>query len=112
VATVNTQDISRAGVAPTYNAASGGGDKFGPGANVFVHVKNAGGASVTPTFVTPGLVAELAVADSALVTVPATTGDRMIGPFPSELFAGSDGLVAVTWSATTSVTFAVLRVPS
>jgi hypothetical protein len=110
VATVSVQDVSRAGTTPTYNAASGGGDKFSPGAHVFVHVKNASGSTVTPTFVTPGQIQELAVADSASVSVPATTGDRMIGPFPPEIFAGSDGLVAVTWSATTSVTFAVLRV--
>jgi hypothetical protein len=110
VATVSVQDVSRAGTTPTYNAASGGGDKFSPGAHVFVHVLNTSGSAVTPTFVTPGQVQELAVADSTGGSTPATTGSKMYGPFPPEIFAGSDGLVAVTWSATTSVTFAALRV--
>jgi hypothetical protein len=110
VASVPTQDVTRAGVTPTYNAASAGGDKFSPGAGVFVHVLNTGGAATTPTFTTPGQVQELAIADSAGSSTPATTGSKMYGPFPPDLFAGSDGLVAVAWSVTSGVTFAVMRV--
>jgi hypothetical protein len=108
VATVSVQDVSRAGTTPTPASASGGGDKFSPGAHVFVRVINGSGAGVTPTFVTPGQVQELAVADST--GGPTAAGSyRYYGPFPPEVFAGSDGLVAVTWSATTTVTFEVLR---
>lgn len=110
MATVPVQDVTRAGVTPTYNAASGGGDKFSPGAHVFVHVLNTGGSATTPTFTTPGQIQELAIADSAGGTTPATTGSKMYGPFPADLFAGSDGLVAVSWSSTSGVTFAVMRV--
>jgi hypothetical protein len=109
VATVAVQDVTRAGTTPTYNAASAGGDKFGPGAHVLVHVLNTGGAATAPTFTTPGQIQELAVADSTGGTTPATTGSKLYGPFPPELFAGSDGLVAVSWSVTSGVTFAVLR---
>lgn len=112
MATVGVQDVSRAGTAPTYNAASGGGDKFPPGAHVLIHVLNTSGSAITPTFTTPGKVAEFDVADAVGGTTPATTGSRFYGPFPAELFAGSDGLVAVAWSATTGVTFAVLRAGS
>ncbi|HVE26575.1 MAG TPA: hypothetical protein VNC22_14280 [Sporichthya sp.] len=110
MATVSVQDVSRAGTTPTYNAASGGGDKFSPGAHTFVHVLNTGGSATAPTFVTPGQVQELAVADATGGTTPATTGSKMYGPFPPEIFAGSDGLCAVTWSVTSGVTFAVMRV--
>jgi hypothetical protein len=110
VATVPVQDVSRAGTTPTYNAASAGGDKFTPGAHVMVHVLNTGGSATAPTFTTPGQIQELAVADSTGGTTPATTGSKMYGPFPAELFADSAGLCAVAWSVTSGVTFAVLRV--
>ena len=109
MATVSVQDVSRAGTTPTLNNASAGGDKFSPGAHVFIRVINGSGSAVTPTFVTPGTVAELAIADSTGGSTPAS-GSKYYGPFPSEIFAGSDGLCAVTWSATTTVTFEVLRV--
>ncbi len=45
------------------------------------------------------------------VSVPATTGDRMIGPLPAEHFADpSDGLAAITYSGVTSVTVAAVQV--
>lgn len=112
MATVTVQDVTRAGVAATYNAASGGGDKFPPGTGVFVHVKNTSGSAITPTFSTPGQVYGLDIADAVGGTTPATTGERFYGPFPADLFAGSDGLVAVAWSTTSGVTFAVLRTAS
>lgn len=112
MATVAVQDVTRAGTTPTYNAASAGGDKFSPGAGVFVHVLNTGGAATAPTFTTPGQVSGLDIADAVGGSTPATTGSRFYGPFPPSLFAGSDGLVAVAWSVTSGVTFAVLRIPS
>jgi hypothetical protein len=44
------------------------------------------------------------------VSVPATTGDRMIGPFPAHSFADpTDGLADITYSSATSVTVAVFK---
>lgn len=105
--TRNTQQISRAGIAPTYNAAASG-DKFRPDERTYLHVKNADSSSHTITIVTPGTQQGLAIADLAVVVVNAT--ERVIGPFPAGLFADpADGLAAITWSATTSMTWAVLR---
>ena len=53
----------------------------------------------------------LAVAD-VVVTVPATTGDKLIGPFPYEHFADATGQCALTYSAATNVTIAVLDLSS
>lgn len=108
MATVAPQRPNLTGLAATYAAASAGGDKFDPGERVVLHVKNASAASVTVTVVTPNTILGLAVAD-AQVAVPAGA-ERFIGPFPREHFAGSDGLVSVTWSAAASVTFAVVAV--
>jgi hypothetical protein len=108
MATVDTDQIQIAGTAPTYNAASAGGDKVRPGKNVVLHVKNSSAGAVTCTVVTPGTVAGQPIGDVA-VSVPAGA-DRFIGPLTNEHFAAADGLVDLTWSATASVTFAAIRV--
>lgn len=108
MALLTKQTIGLAGVAPAYTAVSAS-DTFPPGNNVFLHVKNAGGSSSTVNIVTPGNVSGQAVADIS-VTVPATTGDRMIGPLPGGLVADqTTGLATVTFSFVTSVTVAVLE---
>lgn len=108
MATVTADRIQIAGTDPTYNAASAGGDKIPPGDDVVLHVKNDSGASITATVVTPGTVAGQDIGDVD-VAVPAGEA-RFVGPLTAATFAGDDGLVDVTWSATTSVTFAAVRV--
>lgn len=109
MATVATQQVTRTGLAPAYAAASAGGDSFRPGPRTMLHIKNGSAAPVTATLVTPGNVDGLAVADLT-VTIPAA-GERIAGPLPAELFRDrADGLGDITWSASASVTFAVLAV--
>jgi len=110
MATLATQTITRAGVAAAYTAAAGGGDKLTPDQYTFLHVKNGGGSSITVTIVTPrDALPNVAVADVA-VSVP-NGGERMIGPFPAEHFAGlTDGLADITYSGVTSVTVGAFRV--
>lgn len=105
MAVIATQQTPLDGAALTYSAASAGGDRFKPSARTFMHIKNGSASSVTATLVTPGTVDGLAVADRA-VTVPAG-GDRLV-PLPPGTYASADGLGDVTWSATTTVTFAVV----
>lgn len=112
MAALTTQQISRAGTAPTYAAVSAS-DTVECGKDIFLHVKNAGGSSDTVTLTIPaGRVwyANVTTANPT-VSVPATTGDRMIGPILPELFADSAaaGLATITHSFTTSVTIAVLK---
>lgn len=107
MATVSTQDVPAAGSALTYASASGGGDRFLPGDGVFMHIVNGSGSSITATLATPGTVDGLAIADRA-VAVPA--GDSRLVTLPADTYRSSDGYGDVTWSATTTVTFAVLRV--
>lgn len=86
----------------TFAAATAGGDSFSSGSDVYLHVKNGSGSVVTVTVATPGSVDGLAVADFTF-TVPATTGDVEIGPFPEDLFGAT---AIVTYSAVTTVTIA------
>lgn len=109
MATLTTQVVSLAGLAPAYSAAAAG-TKVVCGERTFLHVKNAAGSSMTVTLACTAKVRGQAAAD-VVITVPATTGDQMIGPITSDLFAGvTDGLAVVTYSATTSVTAAALRI--
>lgn len=109
MATLTNQAVARSGLAPSYAAAAGGGDKFRPNENVLLHVKNGSGGAITVTVVTPGSVGGQGIADLA-VSVPAG-GERMIGPFPERLFAnaGDSGLASITYSAVTSLTIACLE---
>jgi hypothetical protein len=105
MATVATQKITTTGAALAYSAASGGGDKFTPGTYTYMHVVNGGGSPVTATLATPGTVDNLAVADRT-VAIPA--GESRMVKLPAELYRGTNGLGDVSWSGTTSVTFAVV----
>lgn len=106
-----TQSIIRTGITPSYAAANAGGDTFAPGKNTFLHVKNTNAATRDITVVSTSTAIGLAVAD-VTVTIPATTGDKLIGPFPYEHFADANGVCAITWSAATNVTIAVLDLSS
>ena len=110
MATLTTQNVVRTGVATTYAAAAGGGDSFTPDATTFLHVKNTSAGALTVT-VTPAKVPLTDLTETfAAVSIPATTGDKMLGPFPYEHFAQSDGLADITYSGVTNLTIAVVKV--
>ncbi|MFE7509752.1 hypothetical protein ACFU8I_00700 [Streptomyces sp. NPDC057540] len=109
MATLTTQTIALAGLAPTYAAATGGGDKCEVGDRTFLHVKNGSGSPVTVTLTATAAVRGQAVANLT-VSVPAS-GERMIGPLPADLFQNAtDGLCAIGYSSATTVTVAALRI--
>lgn len=108
MATLNTQQISRNGVKPTYAAATAGGDAFTVDERTFLHIKNGSGAAVTVTVTPVATIDGLSLAPMT-ISVPAAD-ERMAGPFPSELFRDpATGLTQVTYSASASVTIAALR---
>ncbi|MFD5916175.1 hypothetical protein ACFVYP_07055 [Kitasatospora sp. NPDC058201] len=103
------QAVSLAGLTPTYGAAAAS-TTVPCGERVFLHVKNAAGSSMTVTLTSTAKVRGQTAAD-LVVTVPATTGDKLIGPITPDLFASpTDGTCAVAYSSTTSVTVAALRI--
>lgn len=111
MALLAVQEITLAGLAPTYSAVSAS-DTFVPDDRTWLHVKNAGGSADTVGIATPVTYRGQAVADAG-GSVPATTGDRMFGPFPTQDFADpTTGLATVTHSFTTTVTAAVVKAPA
>lgn len=111
MALLATQEIGYAGTLPSLSAAAAS-DTFVPDDRTFLWVKNTNGATrdIVVTTTRTG-VGGVAVADVS-VTIGATTGEEMIGPFPYSHFAdASTGLAMVTPSAAAGVTYAVVRVP-
>ena len=113
MATPTIQEITTAsnGLTPSYAAASATETYLiANNGAVFLHVKKTDVATCTVTVVTPNTVAGLAVADYTAV-VPASTGDKMIGPFSPNIYNDAAGNIAVTFSEVAGLTFAVLRLP-
>lgn len=100
------QAASVVGLNPlTMNAAAGGGDTVlvdRPG--VYLLVRNADATSKTVTIVRP--YTTYGTADPDIPVVITTLNFAVIGPIPVE-FGDANGLVAITYSAVTSVTVGV-----
>jgi len=106
---LTTQNISRAGVTAAYTTVTAS-DTFTPDSQTFIHVKNVSGSNDTCVLaVAAGDPPGLTISDVS-VTVPLTTGDKMIGPLPAQFFADpTTGLCTVTHTQTTSVTSGVFK---
>lgn len=109
-----TNVIRQGGVAETTYSADGDGHKFNNNGETWIRVYNAYTDTITATFVTPGTVDGLAVAD---LDVPVSAGAvRLIGNFPPGRFNQEDGTVylnwntAVTGSVASSVTVGAFRI--
>lgn len=106
---LSLQRVSPDGLEATYDAAIADGHSFEWGERHFLHVKNGDTASKDITIQTPQTIGGLELADKT-VTVSAS-GEAFIGPFLGrETYEQSDGQVYFDYSATTSVTVAVLQV--
>lgn len=101
--------ITRAGVALGSSAANADGHSVANDGKTFVYVNNGGGAPITVTVLTPGTVDGLAIADRAVTVANAT--NRLIGPFPKDIYNQADGTVHVNFSGVTTVTCGAHSLP-
>lgn len=102
----SAEQVTSSGVAATYHDASGAGDQVSPG--VLLHVVNGSASSVNVTLVTAKLFDTDLEVNDRVVAVAA--GAEMFIRVPnSTIYTNSDNLVDLTWSATTTVTFAVIE---
>jgi hypothetical protein len=111
MAAITLQSISIAGLGPTYSTATASDTTSGitPDDRVFIHAKNSNASTATitinpvaPTSVKVPGVGNVAVPALAVV-IPATTGDRMIGPIPPAYIDGTGTIEQITGRLITAV---------
>ena len=111
MATLAIQTIDHTGLAEALAAAAAAGDQFANDGRIFLHVKNVNAASRDVTINSQNNCSQ-GFDHDITVTVPATTGDKMIGPFPPGRFDDSGGFVQVTYESEVGVTVAAIRLIS
>lgn len=74
-----------------------------------LHFKKAAAVDCVVTIATPNTDADGNVIAEKTVTVPASTGDVMIGPLKRSVYNNDDGLVSFTLSNVASLTVALFR---
>ena len=108
MALLTAQTIVKTGLTPSYGAVTASDTVTADTDRLFLHVTNAGGSPDTVTLVDAGTTPGGSAATNPTVSVPATTGDRMIY-IPQSFVNPATGLVTITHSFTTSVTCALVR---
>lgn len=108
--TVTALDPALAATNLTFNSADqANGNDVLFDRELLLNVVNTNGATRTITLRANGAKAQgIAIPDQTL-TVPATTGNILIDDVPREFFCQSDGKLYIDWSASTGVTFAVIK---
>lgn len=106
---LTVQKMVSTGITPSYTGSLSTSNTYQVRNNgrTFVHFKKSEAADCVVTVETPKLVAGLAVAEQT-VTVPASTGDKMIGPFPPSVYNDANGDVNITLSNIAGLTVAVV----
>lgn len=108
MAVITVQDVTAAGITPSYVAASAGGDSFTNNGRTMLHIKNGGTSSITVTIVS-ARTCNFGFQHDLTVTINASS-EKMIGPFAPERFNNDSAMMQVNYSAVTSVTVAALEV--
>ena len=111
VVAITPQEVLETGIVPAYGAISPAATSTYTvvnDGNVLLHFKNSGTIAAV-SIVTPNLVDGLAIADQA-VSVAATTGDTICGPFPKSVYNDTNNLVSFSYTGPASgVTLAALQ---
>lgn len=104
--------ITEAGVAANYNTGLSTGNTYVVRNNgkTVLHFKKTGAGICNVTIVANGVVAGHALAAGA-AAIPATTGDKFVGPFNPAVFDDVNHDVSFTLSEITGLSVAVLQLP-
>ena len=109
--TLTGEAMVEGGLAATYNSSLNTADTHfvNNDGRTFLHFKKTGAGAANVTIVTPRTLGGRAVAD-LVVVIPATTGDKFLGPFPPAIF-NAPGTHNLTWTVdeVTGLSVAVVR---
>lgn len=104
--------VTEAGVAATYTSGLSTGNTYTVRNNgkTVLHFKKTGAGICVVTIVANGVVAGHAIAGGS-ASIPATTGDKFVGPFNPGIFDDVNHDVSFTLSEITGLSVAVLQLP-
>jgi hypothetical protein len=103
--------VAEAGTAAIYTAPTTTDTyTFRNNGRTMLHVKKSGANPCNVTIVPAKQVAGHTLS-SLVVAIPATTGDKFIGPFNQEMYDDGNHDVSVTFSEITGLTVAVVQLP-
>ncbi|KAB8186864.1 hypothetical protein FH608_046075 [Nonomuraea phyllanthi] len=108
MATYSAQAITTDGLVATSRTAASG-DKITPDRNVILRVTNGAGADVDLTITVHGTSAYGSDLPDKVITI-AAAATKVIPLSFNEYISPTDGLIALGWESTTSVTFTVERI--
>lgn len=108
MALLSHQQVQITGPAITHAAASTS-DTVVPDDRLFLWYKSTQGTTEVITVVVPGTYYGQNLTDIT-VTIPATTGERLIGPIDRRLADPATGLVTITISDVTGITVAAVKI--
>ncbi len=100
--------VVHSGTAPNVRSAASGDKLLDPGDRRVLRVVNGGGSSITLTIAVPGTTAYGVANPAKTVTVP-NGATRYVSILAAYGDPSDGGKVALSWSATTSVTFEYTR---
>lgn len=108
--TLTVQRVLPTGVAGTYTGSLSASNTYlvRNSGRVILDFRKAAAVDCVVTVQTPATVGGLAVAEQA-ITVPASTGQRFIGPFPPRIYNDGNGDLRFTLSDVDGLTVAVLE---
>ncbi len=75
---------------------------------VLLHIKKSAAVVCNLIITTPNTVDSLAVADRTVV-IPASTGDKFIGPFPPSMYNDANGDIEISFSDVDGITGAIIQ---
>ena len=116
MATLSRQSLIEVGISITESSAGGSGDKAPNGDGKTVFLVNNGSASSIDVTVAEQMADRIdpnfgTLTKSDVVKSVAAGAIAIIGPFPPAAFNDSSGDVNISYSATTTVTVAALKLP-
>lgn len=108
-ARLTPQVMTPGSVAPSYTAiVTANTYQVRNGGYTLLHFLKTGAGVATITVVTPNTVGGLAIAERT-ISVPATTGDKIAGPFPMAIYNNGDEDIEFTTNDESGLTCAVFQ---
>lgn len=108
MSTLNIQDVSTAGVIPSYAAANSGGDQFSNDGKTYLHIKTGSGGATNVT-IGSQVTCDQGSTHNTLVAINANS-EQKLGPFSSNRYSDANGYVQIAYSSVTNVTIGAFSV--